>query len=222
MYEGYSKRFISFEGGEGAGKSSLVKALSQKMNDAGIETIHTREPGGCPQAEAIRNLLVTGETTRWVPDSELLLFTAARREHLDRTVIPALEKDMVVLCDRYIDSSIVYQGIAHQVSAETVLGLHGRFCHNLMPGLTFVLDVEPETGLKRSLKQSRDLGTEETRFEGLDIAYHRRVNSAFRSLPLLDMGIQRNFDVIESELIVSLEAMTEIVGNKLLDYLNKE
>lgn len=189
--------FITLEGGEGSGKTTLVQRLSEHLSNNGWNTLVTREPGGCQQAEDIRALLLKGETNRWTKESEVLLFTVARREHLSNVILPALEQGITVICDRFVDSTIVYQGIGNGTSEETILGLHGIFCDNVMPDLTIILDVEPEIGVARSIARAKENGTDETRFENMDITFHARVNNAYLGLAK-EQETSRAFVVIDT------------------------
>ena len=168
-------RFITFEGGEGAGKSTQVKRLAATLRAAGIDCVETREPGGAPGAEEIRRLLVTGEIHRWDPATEALLHMAARREHLVRTVWPALDAGRWVISDRFADSTMAYQGYAQGVGRETVEALYRAAVGAFAPDLTLVLDVPPGMGLKRTDERQHD----ETRYERMAGAFHVTLREAF-------------------------------------------
>lgn len=170
-------RFITIEGGEGAGKSTLADALASALRAQGRDVVQTREPGGSPGADAIRALLVSGATDRWSPIAEALLFAAARSDHLDRTVRPALARGAVVLCDRYFDSTYAYQVAAGGLSAEAFTTLH-RLIAAPAPDLTLVLDLDPQAGLTRS----RGAEQGEDRFERKAADFHARVRQAFRDI----------------------------------------
>lgn len=171
-------RFITLEGGEGAGKSTQAHLLAQHLRQEGIEVVLTREPGGAAGAEDIRTLLVTGSTDRWQPMSETLLHMAARVEHVAHTIKPALEKGCWVVCDRFIDSTRVYQGQAQGVGMEIVDALHNIALQGLMPDLTLVLDLPVKDGLARALER----GEEENRYESMGTDFHETLRTAFRNL----------------------------------------
>jgi dTMP kinase len=166
--------FITLEGGEGAGKSTLARGLAAALRAQGREVVETREPGGSAGADAIRALLVTGGAERWSPTAEALLFAAARSDHLDTLVRPALARGAWVVCDRYMDSTYAYQVAAGGVSAETFALLH-RVIDAPVPDLTLVLDLDPSAGLARS----RGAESGEDRFEGKGAAFHAKVRAAF-------------------------------------------
>jgi len=170
--------FITLEGGEGSGKSTQAKLLSEHFAAQGRKCILTREPGGCPQADAIRALLLTGSVDKWHPVAETLLFQAARVEHAERVITPALERGETVLCDRFLDSTIVYQGIGKGLGADYIRELHRLTLGALAPSLTLLLDIDPAIGLKRA----RNRAGEETRFEHMDMAFHQRVREGFLAL----------------------------------------
>jgi len=167
-------RFISFEGGEGAGKSTQLRLLSTRLEESGREVRVTREPGGSPGAEDIRKLLVEGEPERWTPLAETLLFLAARADHVTRIIEPALAGGAWVLCDRFADSTVVYQGAGRGLGVERVRSLQ-RQVGALSPDLTFILDIDPFDGLRRTHKR----GAAENRFERFDAGFHARLREAF-------------------------------------------
>ena len=170
-------RFISLEGGEGAGKSTQVKRLADALGGRGIETLVTREPGGSEGAEAIRVLLMQGAVTRWSPHSEALLFAAARADHVEKQIRPALGAGIWVICDRFIDSSRAYQGVAGGIDDAAVLALHAFGSRGLLPDRTFVLEVPPEQGRARA--EIRD-GIGADRFAARGDDFHADVAAAFR------------------------------------------
>lgn len=172
-------RFITLEGGEGAGKSTQLMRLAAAIRERGHDVIETREPGGSPGAEAIRALLLQGEEDRWSPASEVLLFAAARADHVAKTIRPALERGAWVLCDRFLDSSLAYQGGAGGVGAESVRTLHIIGSNGLLPDRTLLLRLSPEAAAERA--RTRD-GGEGDRIGARDPAYHARVADAFAAL----------------------------------------
>jgi dTMP kinase len=171
-------KFISFEGGEGAGKSTQAKLLRTALQSRGHDVLLTREPGGSPGAEEIRKLLVEGEPARWTPLAETLLFLAARADHVARIIEPALAKGSWVISDRFADSTFVYQGIARGLGMDFVRRLQHEALGDFHPDLTLVLDVNPHEGLARAGARAGG----ENRFERFDDAFHARLREGFRSL----------------------------------------
>ncbi|MCP5388006.1 MAG: dTMP kinase [Novosphingobium sp.] len=169
-------RFIAFEGGEGAGKSTQAQMLAAALEAREIACVVTREPGGTPGAEAIRQLLLGLDGEGWHPRAEALLFAAARSDHVERLIRPALEAGKWVICDRFVDSSRAYQGGAGGLSDSDVLALHRVGSGGLLPDLTLLVEVSPETAAQRT--RARD-GGDADRIGGRDAAYHARVAAAF-------------------------------------------
>jgi len=168
-------RFISFEGGEGVGKSTQARALAAALDKRGISCIVTREPGGSPGAEEVRKLLVEGAPGRWEPLSETLLLYAARADHVAHTIKPAIAHGRWVLCDRFADSTYAYQGAGRGLDRETVRRIEAIAIADFKPELTFVLDLPAEQGLERADARA----SAETRFEQFDIGFHERLRQAF-------------------------------------------
>ena len=175
MKSGPSGRFITLEGGEGAGKSTQIARLKAWLEGRGKTVVATREPGGSPGAEMIRKLLVEGPAERWDGPTEALLHFAARREHLRTTVLPALERGEWVVSDRFADSTRAYQGYGHGLDLATIERLYEISVGDFWPDLTLILDLPIETGLTRAAARR---GTE-TRYESLPIAFHQRVKAGF-------------------------------------------
>ena len=169
--------FITFEGIDGSGKSTQSQLLYDALNDLGISVIQTREPGGSIGAEIIRSLLVSGDTDRWSAETEILLFTAARRDHLEKTIQPALTKNQIVICDRFVDSTRVYQGVARADLRQTVDELHSIIIKK-EPDITFIIDTDPEKSLTRGL--ARNSG--EDRFEEFGLEFQKKLRNGFRKL----------------------------------------
>ena len=167
--------FITFEGGDGSGKSTQVNLLKDYLDNLNFETIKTREPGGTPSAEILRDLLTTGEVEKWTPMSEALLMWAARYEHLIQVIEPALNSGKNVICDRFYDSTYAYQGVAHNLGIDKMEKLKKIIIGDIEPDVTFVLDIDPKVGLKRSLDRSN----QENRFESYNIDFHNKIRSAF-------------------------------------------
>ena len=172
--------FISFEGGDGVGKSTQIKNVAEALRQQQCTVLETREPGGCEGAEVIRDLLVNGPADRWTSLSEALMMYAARAEHLDKTILPALENGSVVLSDRFADSSMAYQGYAGDVGKSVVETLHGIVVGDNDPDLTIVLYADPKEGLARA--DERQSG--EHRFESKGVTYQQAVTDAFKSIAL--------------------------------------
>ena len=172
-----SGRFISIEGGEGAGKSTQVGLLVTALDRAGIPVRATREPGGSPGAEAIRRLLLEGEGERWDAISETLLLVAARRDHVARVIAPALAQGVWVVSDRFADSTIAYQGYGRGVALEDLATLHRIALGDLLPDLTVVLDLSVEIGLARAAARATA-----DRFERLDRGFHEKLRQGFRQI----------------------------------------
>lgn len=169
--------FISLEGIDGAGKSTQSRLLAAHLRGLGRDVIETREPGGAAGAEDIRKLLVEGDPDRWSPETEILLFSAARRDHLERTIAPALARGAVVICDRFADSTRVYQGAARGDLRDLVDDIHARVI-GVEPDLTLILDMEPAVALARGL--ARQSG--EDRFEDMGLPFQERLRSGFQAL----------------------------------------
>ncbi|HEY5107324.1 MAG TPA: dTMP kinase [Caulobacteraceae bacterium] len=171
-------RFISFEGGEGAGKSTQVALLAARLGSGGREVVTTREPGGSPGAEAIRALLVTGAADRWSATAETLLIYAARCDHIERVIGPALARGATVICDRFADSTRAYQGAAGGAPEALIAALETRVLGAVRPDLTLVLDLPAETGLSRCAARTGI----ETRFEDKGMDFHQRLRAAFLAI----------------------------------------
>ena len=193
--------FITFEGGEGAGKSTQVRALAARLRGGGREVVETREPGGSPGAEALRELVVTGGADRWSPLAELLIMNAARDDHLRRTVRPALDRGAVVVSDRFADSSRAYQGAGGGVDAAVVAALEAAVTADLSPDLTLILDLPVEAGLARAAHRGGH-----DRFELKGLAFHGRLRDAFLAIAALE---PRRCVVLDGELPV--EALSDAV-----------
>ena len=172
-------RFITLEGGEGAGKSTQVKLLAKAFAAVGVETLTTREPGGSPGGEAIRGLVVSGPVDAWDPVTESLLFMTARYDHLATHIRPALAAGKWVLCDRFYDSTYIYQGMAKGVGGAWLDTLYAHLFGNDAPALTLLLDLPAETGLQRAEVRGN---AAESRFEQMGLAFHTRLREGFLGL----------------------------------------
>lgn len=170
-------RLVTFEGIDGSGKSTQARLLADKLRGLNRPVHLTREPGGSPGAEEIRNLVLTGDTGRWSAETELLLFTAARRDHLEKTIEPAIARGETVICDRFADSTRVYQGATRGDLRGVVDRLHAMIIGR-EPDLTFIIDMDPEVGLRRGLARA---GSEQ-RFEDFGVAFQETIRHGFLSI----------------------------------------
>jgi len=168
-------KFITFEGGEGAGKSTQAKLLAEAFKKAGISVLTTREPGGTEGAESIRNLLVNGDISRWDAVSELLLHLAARNDHINKFIRPNLLAGNNIICDRFTDSTMAYQAYGHGLGAEFVRQVCNLVIGNFQPELTIILDMDIESGIKRAVSR----GSGENRYEKMGGNFHERVMDGF-------------------------------------------
>ena len=171
--------FISFEGGEGVGKSTQIDLLKKFLLKKKIKVTSTREPGGTKEGEYIRKFLVSGDENTWDSNSEALIFNALRREHINKLINPVIQKGEIILCDRYIDSTVVYQGLVGNVDEQRLLNLHDIYCYGLYPDLTFFLHLNPVVGLDRANKRNNK---NENRFEKLGLDYHQKILDGFNLL----------------------------------------
>ena len=172
-----NKRFITFEGGEGSGKSTQIRLFKKKLSKIG-NVILTREPGGTKESELIRKILVKGKEAKFSDEVEILLLYAARKDHLDKVIIPNLKKKNYVLCDRYIDSTFAYQAKGKHSNLKLIRLLNKSITGNFLPSLTFYLDIDPSKGIRRSKRSSN----KELRFENMPLSYHRQIRQNFLKL----------------------------------------
>ena len=198
-------RFISFEGGEGSGKSTQIKLLAKKLAKYG-DVITTREPGGTIEAEIIRNLLVRGKKNKWSGVVETLLLYAARKDHIDKVIVPNLNKNKWVLCDRFKESTVVYQGYGKNVDINLIKKLDKLITDNLTPSLTFILDIDPKIGLKRSIRKANT----ETRYEKMSLSFHNKIRKAFKKIANTN---KRNFKLINANQDIDL--IKDIIWNEV-------
>ncbi len=203
-------RFITLEGGEGAGKSTQVRLLAQALRSRGYQVVVTREPGGSPGAEEIRNLLVTGPTGRWSAMTEALLHFAARRDHLERTIWPALEQGAWVISDRFADSTLAYQGYGLGLNQDIIILLYANVIGEFYPDLTLILDLPAESGLGRA----RTRGPVD-RYEEMEILFHRRLRLGFLDIAAHDPHRCAVIDAEEPEHCVAT-AILQAVDHRLL------
>jgi dTMP kinase len=200
-----SGRFITFEGGEGAGKSTQIARLSRRLAERGIEAVATREPGGSPRAERIRERVLAGAAKPFGPLAEALLFSAARIDHLKETIRPALARGAFVLCDRFSDSTRAYQGVLGDIDPSLMRALEEATIGDTRPDLTFILDVPVETGLARAAER-RSAGQGADRFEREDRGFHERLRDAFLEIARREPGRcvvidgNRDPDLVEADI----------------------
>jgi dTMP kinase len=199
--------FISFEGGEGVGKSTQIELLKTSLTKKNINVLSTREPGGTKEGELIRKFLVSGEISSWDSYSESLLFNALRREHINKIINPSLFKGDIVLCDRFIDSTIVYQGVGGGINQTLLLSLHKNFCYDLYPDITFFLSLDPKIGLDRTLSRNNKT---ENRFENMGLSYHQKIQDGFKALS--DKNNKRFFEI-------NAELSVEKISNQIYDHV---
>ena len=207
-------RFITFEGGEGAGKSTQARRLAAAMRAAGREVVETREPGGSPGAEAIRALLVRGEAERWTPTADALLMYAARSDHLDRVIRPALARGAWVVCDRFADSTRAYQGVGGDVGAGFIQALEIGVVGGDWPDLTLIFDLPVDAGLARA----GDRGGAEARFEAKGAAFHERLRQAFLDIAAREpdrcvvIDAAQSMDAVEAAVRAAVDARLGVPG----------
>lgn len=207
--------FISFEGGEGCGKTTQVNRLAESLTRRGLKVVTTREPGGTPEAETIRDLIVQRDTGAWSPFEECLLLYAARLSHVDHVIKPALNKGKIVISDRFSDSTFAYQGYGRGADIGKIVALDALVLGGFKPDITFIMDIEPKMGLARSnrrlaaeklkLKQSED------RFESMEIEFHEKLRKGFLDIAKSNsdrchlINAAQDLNVIEAEIAVIVE-----------------
>jgi dTMP kinase len=218
-------RLVTIEGGEGTGKSTLVAFIAEILKERSFEVIVTREPGGSEGADQIRQLLVTGPEDRWDALSETLLLQAARRDHVVRTIAPALESGIFVICDRFSDSTVAYQGHGHGIDLAFIDDINNKVTNGLQPHLTLILDAPVELGITRAMNR---LGSE-TRYELLHFDFHERARKGFLEIAESDrvrcqvLDATQPFekikeiaiDLLESKLDISLRAESDLFAPRL-------
>lgn len=204
--------FITFEGGEGTGKTSQIKRVKDFLSSKGIDCILTREPGGIDISEQIREVILNTKNTAMDYKTEALLYAAARRQHMVERVIPSINEGKVVLCDRFLDSSLVYQGYTRGLGIDEVLNINKYVIEDYMPDLTIYLDIEPEKGLERI---SKNKGREINRLDLENIDFHNKVREGYKKL--LSMYDYRIEEVDASE---SLEVVYNNIINIIVKKLN--
>lgn len=203
--------FITVEGGEGVGKSTLVTALTDQLNKLGRHAVATREPGGTELGRKIRELILADSSPDCAPLSELLLFAADRAQHCEELIRPALAKGSFVVCDRFVHSTVVYQGLAGRIPVSIIEQINKIATNNLNPDLVVLLDLPPETGLSRIDKRAKE-GGQKTKFDAREIDFHRKVRESFINLA------KQNPD---SFLVVDGSVPTSEVVSMVLDHVNR-
>ncbi len=207
MTQGY---FISFEGGEGAGKSTQIRRLAERLQAAGHDVVVTREPGGSPGAEAIRELLVNGAADRWSSVTETLLMYAARRDHVERVIRPALAEGKVVLCDRFADSTRAYQGAGGEAPASLIASLEDHVLNGTVPVLTLILDLPAEVGLQRAEARGGA-----ARFESKGLDFHQRLRAGY-----LEIARRESERCVVIDADAALDAVTAAIAEAVAQRLD--
>lgn len=202
------RRFITFEGGEGAGKSTQVELLAGRLRAFGHDVVTTREPGGSPEAEKIRDVILSGKAKEFGAFAETVLFSAARIDHLRATIAPALERGSWVLCDRFLDSTRAYQGALGNLDPRVLRALESVVIGEFKPGMTFVFDLPPEEGLRRARMRAR--GETPDRFESEEMDYHRSLRQAFLDIAAAEPERIRVVDALETADRVADAVWTEV------------
>ena len=203
-------RFITLEGGEGAGKSTQIQVMKDYLLTRGIDVVVTREPGGTSEGQEIRNLLVSGDKDKWSPLSETLLIMADRAAHLERVIRPALAEGKYVVCDRFFDSTKAYQGVAGGLGLDVIHNLQQPVLGTTLPDVTLLLDIDPEKGLRRAQERGGEL-----RFESKTLAYHRTLRNAF-----LDFAAQEPDRIFVIDADRDVEAVSDDILAVLDERLN--
>ena len=203
-------RFITLEGGEGAGKSTQIQVVKDYLQTRGNDVVVTREPGGTSEGQEIRNLLVSGDKDKWSPLSETLLILADRAAHLERVIRPALAEGKYVVCDRFFDSTKAYQGVAGGLGLDVIHNLQQPVLGTTLPDFTLLLDIDPEKGLRRAQERGGEL-----RFESKTLAYHRTLRNAF-----LDFAAQEPDRIFVIDADRDVEAVSDDILAVLDERLN--
>lgn len=211
--------FITFEGVEGCGKTTQIRMLSELLSARGIATQLTREPGGCPIADKIRAILLDAENRALAPLAELMLYAAARAQHVSEVIIPALSAGNVVLCDRFCDATTAYQSFGRGIDRDVIDTLNGHACQGVSPDLTVLFDLDPAIGLDRARRRiEASSGPREERFELEALAFHQRVRAGYLQLAaenpdrFLIMDGSAGIDTIFSELTAQISARIPEAG----------
>ena len=212
--------FITFEGIEGSGKTTQIKLLACFLESFGYSVVCTREPGGCPVSDKIRTILLDADNQAITPMTELLLYAAARAQHVSEVIIPAIQSGAVVLCDRFTDATVAYQSFGRGLDRSQIDTLAGLACGSLTPDLTLLIDCEPETGIGRARRRiDASSGPREERFELEAMEFHQRVRDGYLSLAAKEPG---RFSLIDGSASVEdiASAIADLVQKKLQDNRN--
>jgi dTMP kinase len=202
--------FITFEGPEGSGKSTQLRRLAARLRSAGHTVLETVEPGGTPIGMQIRRVLLDSKNLEMRPTTELLLMFAARAQNVDELILPALSRGEAVLCDRFTDSSLVYQGTARGLGHEVVYEIDRIACRGLVPDLTLVIDIETELGLERAHGRNRKSGDVETRIDEQAVGFHRKVRDAYLQLAAEEPNRVKLVDGSRSEELVEQDVWAAV------------
>jgi len=200
--------FITIEGPEGAGKTTILQIVAKELNEMGYPVVTTREPGGIPISEKIRDIILDKNHTEMDPKTEALLYAASRRQHLVQKILPALKEGSIVLCDRFVDASLVYQGYARKIGLEDVLSINQFAIENKMPDLTLYFDIPPEIGLSR-IQKNRQL--EVNRLDLESIHFHRLVREGYLMLQKRFPERIKTIDANQTIEKVKMDAMEQIL-----------
>lgn len=200
--------FITFEGGEGSGKSTQIDLLNSFLTLKGVDVLCTREPGGTPSAEVIRDLVIKGDTNRWLPMTESLLMWASRYEHVEALIKPSLNAGKWVICDRFYHSTYAYQGVGHDLGLESMKSIKRLVIGDIRPDLVFLLDIDPIKGIKRT----KNRNSNEDRFENMDLTFHSDLRDAFLMLSKEEAD---RFVVIDAEL--DIREISKIISEEVLN-----
>ena len=206
--------FITFEGPEGSGKSTQLRMLAAKLREAGHDVLETQEPGGTPIGAQIRRVLLSAANSDLCPTAELLLMFASRAQNVDQLILPALAAGQVVLCDRFTDSTLAYQGSARGLGAEVVYELDRIACRGLVPALTALIDIDADTGFERARRRNDRTQDSDSRMEQQTAAFHRTVREAYRQIAADDPRRVRLIDGARSREEVAadvMEAVTQLL-----------
>ena len=203
--------FITFEGGEGTGKSVQANLLQEFLTKSGKDVLMTREPGGTPLAEEIRHIVLTGDPEKMDPLTESLLYLAARADHWTQKIKPSVDNKKIIICDRFHDSSVVYQGICKKVDLGLLNSIFDKITKGQYPTRTYLIDLDPKIGISRSISRENN---NETRFEKMDISFHEKVRKAFLQLAKQD---KKRFVVIDGTL--SIQEIHEIIKEDIKKFI---
>jgi len=208
--------FITFEGVEGSGKTTQIRRLKKYLTQKGIRCKVTREPGGCPVSEKIRKILLNPDHGEMVPTTELLLYEAARAQHVEEVIKPFLERGGVILCDRFSDASLAYQGYGRRIDLKWIQGLNHLSSQGIRPDVTFLLDCPSDVGLRRAIRRNRTLKQEgEDRFEREEVEFHRRVREGYLAIARKEPDRVKVIDTRQGEERV-FEKIRKIIDNLVI------